>query len=130
MDKIVEISICRRTECENFVPGEKIIDVSNMPWEKLPVMVPAELSLTTKQEDNVLLYTYKLSFKSMAAYISRPIYVYKVKTTSGGCYLLGGRYRPFPMPTVKKIFPADATSEVYTTEVSWVSTHKMQPVTG
>ena len=92
------------------------------PWEKIPIKIPARLTISDKIEDGVRLHTAQLVFRTCAEPGDRGRQVYRCKTADGRYYLIGTNERPYPISTVTMNHPDNMTdSQLNEVNVSYTS---------
>lgn len=100
--KVITVSVAESSSlssCRRLGPAS----ITNVPasiWRKIPIEVPADLTLSSKIEDKEVLHTAKLVFRQCGeAGREMHIPVYRIRLADDSELLLGGSTRPFPVRT-------------------------------
>ena len=99
---------------------------SQTPWIKIPIKVPAKLTVSEKIEDRVRMYTAQLVYRTCEETQYRNRIVYRCRTADGRYWLIGSDARPYPITTVNKVRPDNMTdSQLDEVTVNFTSSYKI-----
>lgn len=99
---------------------------SDIPWNVIPIKVPAKLSISDKIEDGVRLHTAQLVFRTCEDAGDLERWAYRCYTADGRTLLIGTSERPYPVGIVTQNHPDNMTdSQLDEVTVSYTSASRI-----
>ncbi|MGM9697979.1 MAG: hypothetical protein ACI3Y0_04980 [Prevotella sp.] len=112
----LRITKVEATEVSNLVGiyengGCQVEIPESVEFEEIPLKKPGSLNVSSKMEDNVVLYSTKLVFETCRwPELKSGRTAFRCKTASGQTVLIGNGNRPYPTIEVQRNISKDVTS--------------------
>ncbi len=128
--KLKKVIRLARIPVNNLPPmvknGSRVIFNSAPNWEKIPIEVPASLSISSKIEKKITIYTQKLVFRTFNENVKNGVFAYLVSLSDGSDILIGTNERPFPVAeTSQQLTASNGNSELVQYTVTYHSTSEI-----
>lgn len=122
--KIIAIERIRANDASQLRRmSESLVQVpTDISWENIPIKVPAELTISSKTEDKVRLYTAKLTFSLLCEVTIADAYVYRCQMANGKHYIIGDGDRPYTIAEISESIPDGNDSQLREVTVNYTST--------
>lgn len=123
-----------RTECSNLrglkrMDGEHVRIPEEVTWEKIRVRPYASLSISTKYEDKLQIFTATLKFFTCQNLINGKLYAYRLKLIDGSFKLIGSDERPYPVMTIQENMPDKPTENQWNeVQVTWTTNSRIPQI--
>lgn len=99
--KVIAISFADARELKNLVRlgSDSVTNVPAGIWKEIAIEVPADLEISSKFDDKIVIFTAKLVFRELCRQHYPQMAAYKVKLADNSELLIGANERPYPVIT-------------------------------